>query len=165
MANLYQLTAAYAELETLLENPEADEQKVTAWLDECGGALRDKATDIAKFIRNLEATADAIEAAEKDMAARRKVIENRVKSIKTYVLRNMQAADISKIECEWFKISRQKNPPSIVIDDENAIDIRYWRQPEPPPPSIDKRALLDDIKNGVVVDGAHAEQSERLVIK
>ncbi len=165
MSHLYELTAAYSDLQNRLDDPDADEQQLTLWLDECSGALQEKCTDIAKVIGNLEATATAIADAEIRMNARRKAIENRIKSIKAYVLRNMQAADIHKIECPEFKISRQKNPASVIIDDEAAIAISYWRQPETPPPSIDKRAILDDIKNGVIVAGAHSEQTERLVIK
>jgi hypothetical protein len=165
MAKLYELTAAYSELEKLADNAESNDEEIAKWLDECEGALKEKATDIAKFIKNLDATADAIADAESQMAARRKAIENRVKSIKQYLLRNMQSAGIQKIECPFFKIARQNNPASVVIDEEGRIPITYWRQPEPPPPSIDKNALKDDLKNGVVVDGAHLEQSERLVIK
>ena len=162
---LFELTASFSELEKLADSPETVDENIYQWLDECKGALQDKCTDIAKFIGNLEATATAIKAAEENMANRRKAIENRVKSIKGYVLRSMQQADILKIECPEFKISRQKNPPSCVIDDEKSVSIEYWRQPETPPPALDKRMILDHIKNGVCVDGAHLETSERLVIK
>jgi len=161
---LYQITDAYKQLEAMLDQ-EVDEAEFFAAIDTIDGALKEKATDIAKFIKNLEVTAEAIENAEKQMSSRRKAIENRVKSIKEYLMRNMQSADILKIECPYFKISRQKNPPLVVIDNPDEINIRYLRQPEPPPPAIDKRAILDDIKNGVIVDGAHMEQNERLVIK
>lgn len=162
---LFEITQAYVELESLLEHPETNDDMIAGYLDECQGKLEEKATDIGKFIENLELTAQGIKSAEEKMADRRKSIENRVKSIKAYLLRNMQAADIHKIECPEFKISRQKNPASVVIDDEKIVPMEYWRQPETPPPAMDKRMILDHIKNGVCVDGAHLEQTERLVIK
>lgn len=162
---LYELTKAYAQLETMLEDPETDNQHLEAYLDECGDALREKATNIAFLIQNYEATAEAIENAEKRMAERRKAIENRVKSIKQYVLRNMQANGITKIECPEFVIGIRNNPPSVVIDDEDAIPMAYLRQPEPPAPKPDKKAILADIKQGVVIDGCHVEQTQSLVIR
>lgn len=162
---LYELIPAYNELEHMLDDPTVDEIQVQAWLEACGGELRAKVTDIAMLVRNLEETADSIERAEMKMSDRRKAIENRVKSIKDYMLRCMKAAGITKIECEFFNIGISNNPPKIVVDDENAIPIAYWRQAEPPPPAIDKKAILEDIKQGVIVDGAHMEQGQRLMIK
>ena len=165
MTALYQLTAAYKQLEQLTDGDVSEEEFFQA-VDLIDGELRDKAQHIGMFVGNLEAAAKAIKEAEEKMATRRKAIENRVKSIKAYILRNMQSADIHKIECAgYFVIARQKNPPSVVVDDEKQIPIAYWRQPETPPPAPDKKAILDDMKQGVIVDGCHMEQGERLVIK
>jgi len=166
MAHLYELAGAYAALEKLADDPETNDEQIEQWLVECGDALQEKAVNVGMFIGNLESLATSIKEAEARMSARRKVIENRITSIKKYLLSGMQTADITKIECPYFKIARQKNPPSLVIDDESKIDMAYWRQKPPPPPEIDKMALKKDIiENGVVVDGAHVEQGERLVIK
>ena len=162
---LFELTKAYTELETLADNPETSDEQICVFLDECKGALEEKVKNIVKFIENLEATAEAIHVAEQRMFERRKSIENRVESIKSYVLNNMKASNIHKIECEFFEILRQKNPHKVVIDDEKSINIQYFRQPEIPPPEIDKKLILDHIKNGILVDGAHMEQDERLSIK
>ena len=75
-----------------------------------GGELEDKAINVAKFFRNMEATADAIKIAEADMAKRRKALENRVKWLKNYIKENMEISGISDIECPYFKLSIQKNP-------------------------------------------------------
>lgn len=165
MPKLYELVTAFYELEKLADNPETNDEQISLWLDECGGALQEKAVNIAMFVENLEATASAIENAEKNMAQRRKAIENRIKSIKNYVLFAMKSADVFKIEAPEFVLRRQNNPPAVVIDDETKIALEYFRQPPIPPPAIDKKLILDHIKNGVCVDGAHLEQTERLVIK
>jgi hypothetical protein len=165
MTALYELTAAYKQLENLTDGDISEEEFFRA-VDLIDGELRDKAQQIGFLIGNLDATAKAIKEAEEKMANRRKSLENRAKAIKAYILRNMQSANIHKIECAgFFVIGRQKNPPSVVVDDEKAIPIAYWRQPETPPPCPDKKAILDDMKQGVIVDGCHIEQSERLVIK
>lgn len=161
---LYQITDAYKQLEGMLDG-DMDEAEFFAAIDTIDGALKDKATNVGMFIRNLEATADAIKAAEGAMSDRRRAIENRVKSIKAYVLRNMEAAGITKIECPLFVLSIRNNPLSVVVDDEKQIPADYMRQPEPPAPEPDKKKILEDIKQGVVIDGVHTEQRKSLVIK
>ena len=165
MTALYQITAAYKHLEQLTDGDVTEEEFFKA-VDMIDGELKEKVQHIGMFIGNLEATAKAIKEAEERMAARRKTIENRVKAIKNYILRNMQGADINKIECNgYFVISRAKNPPSVEIDNEAFIPIQYVRQQEPPPPAPDKKLMLEDMKMGVIIEGAHMEQGERLVIK
>ena len=43
------------------------------------------------------------------------------KGIRDYLLNNMQACGISKIESPWFVLSVKQNPPAVVIDDEASI--------------------------------------------
>jgi hypothetical protein len=161
---LYELTQAHQQLDNLMD-VEVDETQLLEAIDKVGGELQEKVTNIAKFIGNQEAISDAIKAAEERMAARRKAIENKIKSVKNYLLRNMEAAQISKIECEYFKISIRENPPSVIIDDEKAISPEYMRVPEAPPPSPDKRKILEDMKQGVIIDGVHLERTKSLVIR
>jgi hypothetical protein len=162
---LHELTAEYRELERLAENPEADQNQLIVWMDERKDALQEKAINIGMFVQNLDATVKAIAEAEKHMDERKRVIENRIKWIKGYLLNGMKAAEIQKIECPYFKITRKKNPPSVVIDNPDEIPVAYLRQPEPPPPAPDKKAILADMKEGVYIDGCHLVQNERIEIK
>lgn len=166
MPHLYELTSAYRQLEQLTDGDISEEDFFKA-VDLIDGEMKEKAKNIGMFIENLETTAKAIKEAEQRMAARRETLQRRIASIKGYVLQNMQAAEITKIECDYFVLARQKNPPKCVIDDESKIPLQYMRQPEPviPPPAPDKKALLEDMKAGAIFDGCHLEQGERLVIK
>ena len=165
MTSLHQLTAAYSQLEAMLSEPDADQAQIEKYIDECEGALKEKSTSIGYVIQNLEATAKAIKDAEDRMADRRKAIENKVKGIKNYLLRNMQNSGIKSIECPEFKISLCNSPPSVIIDDESLIPLQYLRQPEPPPPAPDKKQILADIKEGVVIPGARVEQGQYVRIR
>lgn len=164
MAKLYELTQAYNHLESLIDEGMED-TTLLASLEAIEGALVDKGKDVAAFIRNLESTAEAIKEAEGQMAARRKVLENRIASFKNYLLSNMLASGIEKIECPLFRVTVKNNPPRVVVDDEKLIPAEYMRQPEPPPPMPDKKKMLDDMKQGVVIDGVHMEQGKSLLIK
>ncbi|MDE2099146.1 MAG: siphovirus Gp157 family protein [Patescibacteria group bacterium] len=162
---LYEITGAYRQIESLMDDPEIPADQMLEAIDKVDGELKSKATNIAMLVGNLEATAQAIKEAESRMAERRKAIENRVESIRSYVLRNMQAAGIQVIECDLFRISLRNNPPSCVIDDESKIPIEYLRQPKIPDPAPDKKKMLEDMKAGVIIDGAHMEQKQSLIIK
>lgn len=162
---LYQLADEYREAMATLQELELDDLTIANTLESISGPLEEKATNVAMIARNLEATAEAIKEAEQKMAARRKALESRAASIKRYLLANMQKCGISKIESPYFSIAIRKNPASVVIDDPNVIPAEFMRQPEPPPPAPDKKALAEALKKGLEVPGVHLEQSERVEIR
>lgn len=163
--SLYQLSGNYLEALEFLTDPEADfpTEVINDTLEALGGKLEDKAINVAKFMRNMEAAAEAIKIAEADMAKRRKALENRVKWLKEYLKGNMEACGISKIECPYFKIAIQANPAAINILDESSIPDQFkeqvitWK--------IDKAAIKDAIKAGETVPGAELVNGTRLAIR
>lgn len=164
LLSLYQLSQEYAEAAHKLADLDLDDQTIADTLEGMAGALEAKATNVAMFAKNLEAAAEAIKQAEQEMAARRKAIENRAKSLREYLKANMLLTGISKIECPYFKIAIRDNPASVVIDAENLIPADYMRQPEPPPPAPDKKLIAQAIKDGYEVPGCHLEKSVRIEI-
>jgi hypothetical protein len=163
--NLYQLSSKYIEALDFLTDPEMDLpiEAINDTLEGLSGGLEDKAINLAKFLRNLEATAEAIKEAEADMAKRRKAFENRVKWLKSYLKDSMENTGITKIECPFFKLSIQKNPASVEVFDENLIPEQFkepvttWK--------IDKNAIKEALKNGETVAGATLLNGTRLSIK
>ncbi len=162
---LYVLADDYLQAAERLSDLDLDEQTIADTLEGLAGALEVKATNVACFIRNLEAAADAIKQAEAHMVARRKAMENRAARIKEYLLSNMERTGISKIECPQFKIAIRENPPSVVIDMLTAIPEDYMRTPEPPPAAPDKALIAKAIKDGFTVPGAHLTRTKSLSIK
>lgn len=162
---LYQLTDNYREALDVLTDPEADLpiEAVNDTLEALEGELEDKAVNVAKFMRNMEATAKAIKEAEAEMARRRKTLENRVNWLKGYLKGSMEYTGISKIECPYFKLSIQKNPPAVNILDEAAIPEQFkekvvsWK--------IHKTAIKDALKAGDSVPGAELVSGTRLAIR
>lgn len=163
--SLYELSSNYLQALDFLTDPETDLpiETINDTLEALGGELEDKAINVAKFFRNMEATADAIKIAEANMAKRRKALENRVQWLKNYIKENMEHCGISNIECPHFKLSIQKNPAVINILDESAIPAQFkeevisWK--------IDKTAIKDAIKSGSIVPGTELAGSTRLTIK
>ena len=162
---LYQLAAEYRQAQTALIDLDLDEQTIADTLEGLSGTLEAKATNVGFMIRNLEGLAFQIKEAEVQMATRRKAIENRADAIREYLLTNMVACGINKIESPYFALTVRKNPAKVIIDDAGAIPNDLYRYPDAPPPEPDKKAIKAAIESGVQVFGAHLEQGVSLQIK
>jgi hypothetical protein len=165
MSHLYEIVRHRAEFERLAESGEVDAQTVMDTLESLDGELNEKAVSVAMFSRNLDATAAAVREAGKAMLERAARLERRAESIRQYMLYQLQFAQVSKIECPWFTIAIKRNPPAVVIDDEQALPAEYLTQPEPPAPRPDKAKIKDALKAGADVPGARLIQSDRLEVR
>lgn len=164
MTALYEIAAAYrADAERLAEL-DLDPQTLADTLESMSGELEVKAQNVAFVARNIEALAASIKEAEGTMATRRKALESRAASLRSYLLRNMQLAGVQKIEGPYLRLSIKNNPAAVDVFDAAQIPSDYMRQPEPPPPAPDKTAIKEALKAGVDVPGARLSQSQRLDI-
>jgi hypothetical protein len=162
---LYQLTHQLRELNELADSDEFPAETLRDTLDAVTGEIEVKARSIGLLTRNIEATAAMIRDAAKAMLTRADRLEKRAESIKAYLLFNMEASGITRIECPEFVIAVRKNPPSVVVDDEQAVPPEYFVEPPAPPPRLDKDAVKRAIRDGKDVPGVRLFQSERLEIK
>lgn len=162
---VYQIVAQLRELGELADTEEIDATVIRDTLEALEGELEVKATNIAKLTRNLDYTAQAIRDAAAKMLERAERVERRAESIRAYLLWAMQAADIKSIECPEFKIRRQNNPPSVIVEDWHALPDAFKKQPAPPPLVPDKVGIKEALQAGKPVPGARLFQNERLVIK
>jgi len=163
MTALYQLTAQYREAADKLAELDLDEDTIRDTLESLQGDLQDKAVNVAMAIRNMESDAAAIKEAETQMAQRRKALEARAERVKQYLLDNMTAAGITKIECPYFRLTVRNNPPSVDVYELGIVPAQYMAPP--PPPSIDKHAIGEALKAGVDVPGCQLHRGKRLEIK
>ena len=163
--SLYELSSTYLKALDDLTDPELDLplEVVNDTLETLGDEMETKAINVTKFMRNMEATANAIKEAETQMAKRRKALENRIKWMKDYLKGSMEHTGITKIECPYFKLSIQKNPVSVNILNEAKIPTQFkeqvisWK--------IDKTAIKNAIKSGETIPGAELLNGTRLVIR
>ena len=165
MTSLYEIATQYQADVRKLEEMELDEQTFLDTLEGLSGDLEVKATNVAMFVKNLEASADAIKQAEKQMSDRRKAIEAKSERIRKYLLENMTKTGINKIECPYFVLSVRKNPPAVDVLMADQIPDEYYDIPEPPPPILNKKRLAEDLKAGVAIEGARLTQEFSLQIK
>lgn len=163
--NLFELTTERLALQTKLQELNLDEQTIQDTLEGNSTELQAKIEDYGYVIRNMEAFSEAIKAEEKRIADRRKAQEVKIDRIKEWLLVNMRACEISKIECSAFTISVKQNPAKVIVDNELDVDQEYKVFSPPPPPTINKKAVADAIKAGKDVIGCHLEYGYRVEIK
>lgn len=92
---------------------------------------------------------------------KRKSAENKVKWLKQNLQASMELQGRKKVKTDLFSFNIQKNAPSLEITNENNIDDSYYVIER----KLNKRELLSDIKEGLIVDGVELKQTESLRIK
>jgi Siphovirus Gp157 len=165
--SLYQLSSHYIQALDFLTDPELNLpiEAVNDTLEGLSGELEDKAINVAKFIRNMETTANAIKKAEVEMAKRRKSLETRVQWLEDYLKSSMEATGITKIECPYFKLSIAKNPPALELFDSQAVPDQYKHIETVTTEQIDRAAIKAALNAGHEIQGARLVNGTRLVIK
>lgn len=157
--NLYELSTSYLQIqEMILEGAEGLEDT----LESLNDAIEEKAVGYAKVIKNIEGQVLAIKEEEKRLAERRRSLESNIKRLKENLELSMLDTGKKKIKTNLFTFNIQKNPPSVKILDEEAIPSDYLVKQKP---KIDKKAIINDMKNGVEVEGVEIKQGESLRIR
>jgi transcriptional regulator of heat shock response len=159
MTQLYALSQAYAQL---LYMEDVDPQTIADTLESIHDEIEDKAENIAKLIRSILVDAEAIKIEETRLTNRRKALENRATYLKTYLQEQMELSKIDKVKRPTVTISIQNNPPSVLIEDESLIPSEYMI---PQADTIDKRTLLKDMKEGLIIEGCSITQTRGIRIK
>jgi hypothetical protein len=151
---LYELSQNYIQLLELVDS--LDEETFKDTLSSLEEAIEDKVENVAKLVRCLDVDIEAIKSEEKRLADKRKALENKVTSVKSYVQHEMEVAGLNKVKRPTVTVSIQANPPSVDVMDESLIPSIYM---VPQPSKIDKRAILTALKEGEFIPGASIKQT------
>lgn len=157
---LYELTQNYAQLMEMAEEMESDALVDT--LESLQEAIEDKAENIAKLIKNLEADVKVIKEEEQRLADRRRSIESKIVRLKEYLQQQLEVAGLQKVKRPTITVAIQNNPPSVEIADEKLIPSEFMI---PQDPKIDKMAILERLKNGELVPGCSLKQTRGVRIR
>ncbi len=159
---LYELTDQYNQLQSMIEDGEVDEQTLQDTLSGIEGEIEDKADNMARMVKNLEANEEALKNEQGRLAHKRLALDNKIANIKNYLQMQMAAMGKEKIKGTIFTVSIQNNPSCLDIEKDDAIPMKYWQEHEP---TIDKIALLADMKNGLEVEGVTIKQTKGIRIR
>lgn len=160
---LYEIAERYKNLEELLGNPDIEESMIVEALNKVDGEFEEKAENIGKFIKVLDANSKAIDEEIKRLTKLKKSNENQKNWLKNYLYNAMKLLDKLKLKTNFFNFWIQKNPISLKITDETKLPDTY-KETEVIT-TINKEALKEDLKNGLVIEGAELIQGEGLRIR
>jgi hypothetical protein len=134
----------------LAQVPDIDAETLTDTLE----GLSDIREMIAAVIRSAledEALADGLKNRMADMKLRLDRLERRAERKRDLAASALIEADIAKLsECD-FTASLRTGSPTLEVTAEQAIPDEYWKMQAP---KLDRQALLQALKAGVVVEGA-----------
>lgn len=153
---LYELIECYRNILDIEED--ADAKKALDAIDE---AIEEKADNIAKLVKEIDAEAKAIKTEEERLYSRRKSLENKMKWLKCYLEESMIAINKKKFKTDLFSFSIQKNPVSLKIINENKIPEEFLIIEK----KVNKKELSEAVKNGKYLDCAELVQTESLRIR
>lgn len=155
---LYEITGAMADLSSM----DLSDEAVKNSLECIQGDFNSKAIAIIKLSENLEADTSAIDAEIERLKSRKQVIVNRKNSLREYLLHNMQAANIQKIECPLFTASLRKGVESVEIIDQSQIPDEYVNVEVVTSP--DKKAIKAALSAGLEVPGATLKRGATTIV-
>lgn len=156
--NLYELSQNYLAVQDMDLEPEV----LKDTLDSIEEAFEDKAENIAKWIRNLEADKKAFEEEEKRFKEKKQAADNRIKSLKLYLEDNMRLTGKTKFKAGFFSFAIQNNRPSVEVFDEVLIPKQFLIAQ---PVKIDRAGIAELLKAGEEVPGAELKQTKGLRIR
>ena len=117
-----------------------------------------KIENVALWIKDLKAEAEALKAEKMAFAERQKVAENKIESLKKWLAYALDGQSYKSVRASVsFRTSE-----SVEIDDIYAVDENYLRYKEP---EADKTAIKNAIKAGQEVAGATLVKSTSVIIK
>ena len=166
---LYELSKDYESLILAIENGDIPEEAVVDTLESITTLLDEKADNIACWIKQLTAEAEAIKAEEDRLKARRTAKLNRAERLTNYLSECLANSGRTKIETARNVISFRKNPEKVVFDNEakfiewamlNADSLLNYGKP-----TVDRTAIRVALENGAEIEGCRIESSQNLQIK
>lgn len=157
----------------VIENVEAYRaDMLAAWrdtLEGISGEFDEKAGNIAAYIKNLKSDCEQLKKEETALKSRRRVKENALERMLSYLLDEMNAAGKKKIESPQAVISVRNNPESVNISDEQKFiawakehndSLLIYKKPD-----ISKTAVKAALKAGEELPGAALGRTVSVIIK
>lgn len=162
MNSLYELTSDLKELQEIdFMDAEAEQiEEVKAIIKE---QIAIKGIGIIAVVRNLEADTEVIKSEIKRLQDLKKSKENKIENLKKYTKECLEEADIKKVSTSLGNISLRKLPGSVEVLEEDSIPAEYKK--EITTVTIDKKAILAELKEGVVIPGVTLKTGTSLTIK
>ena len=161
MTTLFNLKEDYKQVYDLIAE-QGDEEILKDTLESINDAIEDKADGYIAVVKSLEADNKAIDEEIKRLRQRKTSNSNGIKRLKESLQDAMEVTGKTKFKTALNSYSIGNNPPSLDISDESHIPESYL---VPQAPKINKKDLLQAIKNGEEIQGVGIKQGKSLRVR
>lgn len=153
MATIYELTDDYAakltELGELLQDGREVSNEQVIWLLELQDNIGEKVVNIGKFVKNLDASSDAIAKEIARLTAKKRGIDNHIRALKDASVAAMTLLNVDKVHDDIMPVRLQNNSQySVFVESVDSLPDKYKHVSY----TADKKALLAD-KDSLDVQG------------
>ena len=154
MNSLYEINEAILNCVDMETGEIIDEER----LNELQMAFDCKVENIALWIKDLLAEAEAVKTEKNNLAKRQQVCENKAKSLKEYLSKFLAG---EKFKTSKVSISYRKSE-SVEVEDITKLDDDYLKYSEP---AVDKAKVKKALKDGVELEGVKLVENNNIQIK
>jgi len=161
MTNLFNLTDQYQQVYDLITE-QGEEQALIDTLESINDALEEKADGYVAVIRSLESDNEAISAEILRLQQRKTSNANSIKRLKESLKEAMMTTGKTKFKTQLNSYSIRNNAPSVDISDETIIPKKFFIKQDP---KLDKKAVLQALKDGQKVRGAEIKVTQSLAVR
>ena len=126
-----------------------------------------KLEGVALWVKDMKAEAEAVKEEADKLTARRKALENRMESVKAWLLQALNGEKLKTARCSVYQTRSQRlkvvNETALVSFIQTLNDPGlFLRFPEP---ELKKDEIKKALKNDFAIPGAELEATESVVIK
>jgi hypothetical protein len=162
MTTLYEISQDYLSvmdaIEQLFEaHPDLDEASRLSIIDDNLAQIEQD------YIQNLKLDHGNVKELQERFTKRAKSLEKKISHLSDYLLSQMQTVNRSKLANAWLTLQIRTNPCRVVIENEALLSDDF--KVSETVIKINKSAISEQLKAGVIVPYAHLEQSQRIEIK
>ena len=160
MTKLYELTEAYVELLSQIEDceSESEEDQIIIMLNQISDDIARKADAIARMVRILTAETEGYDVEIKRLQKHKKTTDNMIQRLKDHIMFSMGVAGAAELHTTIGKWRIQKNPPKAVIVDESKVPEEFFV--EQPPKLMPSLILQNWRETGEIPEGCDIVQTE-----
>jgi hypothetical protein len=166
--SLYNLTNEFAAVVNHLEEMELDSEVLQDTLDSLQAPIEEKVENIVKYMKSLEALADAKKLEAKRLSDSASSDLKKVEWFKNYMADNLKKANITKLQAGIFSLGWRKGTEVVQIDEtktptaDEAPHLYLYQEPK----FIGKTDLKKLIKEGKEIPGVSVVRNpDSLVVK
>lgn len=158
---LYELNEKWVKVSELLEEDVTNEA-LKETLESINDSIEVKLEYLVKLKREHESQARQLKEEKEYFAHKQKVEENKADRLKEFIEYQMNLTETNWMMAGLFKLSIQNNPPSVHVENHEHIPQSYWVAQDP---RLDKKSLLQHLKDGNELPGVQLIQTRSLRIR